>query len=340
MSVTFRPALRQNTPLIIGLAGPTKSGKTMSALRLAVGLANGGPIAMINAEGPRGHQYAERFHYLAAELAAPYRPMAYTDALKAAAAARPSVVIIDSTSHMHDGPGGVLEWHEELLDDMAGTDQGKRQRATFAAWVKPKAAENEFIYQLLSMRMPVILALRAKEKLKIVGGKPVELGWQPIVGERIAFETMFTLMLPPHAKGIPDLALSDMREPFDTMIPADRPLDETTGQRLAAWASGTDSQLTREPDREGDKVSERDPRRPETSPPQRTGESGAPVARESSSPGADRAAMIAEIKRRARDVSAGDKVEAAQTYLGGLSLDKADVAQLSDLLGWLKARTV
>ena len=37
---------------------------------------------------------------------------------------------------------------------------------------------------------------------------------------------------------------------------------------------------TREPDREGAKVGERDPRRPETAPPQRTGELGAPIARE------------------------------------------------------------
>lgn len=40
---------------------------------------------------------------------------------------------------------------------------------------------------------------------------------------------------------------------------------------------------TREPDREEAKVSERDPRRTETAPPQRTGESGAPVAREAPS---------------------------------------------------------
>lgn len=91
---------------------------------------------------------------------------------------------------------------------------------------------------MLSMKIPIILCLRAKEKIKIVGGKPVELGWQPIVGERLAFETMFTLMLPPHAKGLPDLALSDMRDPFDQMVPPDRPLDEALGRALAAWAAG------------------------------------------------------------------------------------------------------
>ncbi len=238
-NITFRPAVRQDTPLIIGLAGPTKSGKTYSALRLATGLASGKPIIMINAEGARGHAYADKFTYLAHDLAAPFRPMVYTEALKAAAATNPGCIIIDSGSHMHDGPGGILEWHEEILDKIAGDDNGKRQRSTFTAWIQPKAAENEFIYQMLSMSCPIILCLRAKEKLKIVPGRqPVDLGWQPIVGERVAFETMFTLTFTPHSKGVPDLEISEMRDPFDRMVPPDRPIDEALGQRLTEWAKG------------------------------------------------------------------------------------------------------
>ena len=183
MSYTFRPAVREETPLIIGIAGPTKSGKTYSAHRLGRGLANGGVVAMINAEGARGHQYAETFKYVACDLEPPFRPTSYTQALKDVASIKPAVVIIDSGSHMHDGPGGVLEWHEEILDETVGKDYKARQRSTFTAWVKPKAAENQFIYQMLAMKVPVILCLRAKEKLKIVPGKdPVDLGWQPIVG--------------------------------------------------------------------------------------------------------------------------------------------------------------
>mgnify|MGYP001559215916 CR=1 FL=1 len=239
MSYTFRPATRENTPLIIGIAGPTKSGKTYSALRLAVGLANGGTVAMLNAEGPRGHQYADTFKYVTCDLAPPFRPTAYTEALKAAAAVKPAVLIIDSASHMHDGPGGVLEWHEEELDRIAGNDFKKRERSTWAAWITPKAAENQFIYEMLGVQCPVILCFRAKEKLKIVPGKPpVELGWQPISGERVAFETIFTVLLPPHSKGVPDLDISDMREPFDSMVPPGKALDEDLGQRLAAWARG------------------------------------------------------------------------------------------------------
>lgn len=245
MGFTFRPARRINTPLIVGIAGPTKAGKTLSAHRLAAGLAQGGQVAMINAEGAKGHQYSDRFDYLATDITAPYRPERYTEALKAALALdpRPAVVIIDSLSHMHDGPGGMLEYHDAELDRIAGTtDNAKRQRSTWTAWIKPKAAENQFIYEMLSADCHLVLCFRAKEKLRIVKGKdPIDLGWQPIAGERVAFETIFTLVLPPHSKGVPDLGVSEMREPFDSLIPAGQPLDEETGRRLGMWASGATS---------------------------------------------------------------------------------------------------
>ena len=242
MSFTHRPAKRENTPLIIGLAGPTKSGKTYSAHRLAVGLANGGHVAMINAEGAKGHQYADEFTYTAIDITQPYRPERYTEALRYTLAIdpKPAVIIIDSGSHMHDGPGGILEYHEDELTRLAGTDQAKRQRSTYSAWIKPKAAENEFIYEMLGADAHIILCLRAKEKIKVVTGKPpIDLGWQPIVGERVAFETIFTLVLPPHSKGVPDLGVSEMRKPFDAMIPVGEQLSEKTGELLAAWSAGS-----------------------------------------------------------------------------------------------------
>ncbi len=244
MTFTHRPAKRENTPLIIGLAGPTKSGKTFSAHRLAVGLGNGGPVAMINAEGAKGHQYADEFTYTAIDINRPFRPERYSEALQYTLALdpKPAVVIIDSGSHMHDGPGGLLEYHSDELDRMAGDDFKKRDRMNWTAWIKPKAAENEFIYTMLEADCHLILCFRAKEKIKIVkGADPIELGWQPIAGERIAFETIFTLTLPPHSKGVPDLSISSMRKPFDSLIPAGQPLSEETGRSLAAWAAGGSS---------------------------------------------------------------------------------------------------
>lgn len=236
MSFTHRPARREHTPLVIGIAGPTKSGKTFSAHRVARGLADGGPVTMINAEGAKGHQYADEFEYTAIDITRPYRPERYTEALRYALGIqpKPAVVIVDSMSHMHDGPGGLLEYHAAEKERMGGTE-----RVNWTAWIKPKAAENEFIYTMLEADCHLVLCFRAKNKLKIVSGaEPIDLGLQPIAGERIAFETLFTLMLPPHSKGVPDLAISEMRKPFDAMVPGDRPLDEQLGATLREWAAG------------------------------------------------------------------------------------------------------
>jgi AAA domain len=239
MPITFHKAVRTNTPIIIGLSGPSKSGKTYSALRLATGMANGGQIAMINTEGPRGHSYAEKFNYITADLEEPFSMKKYEEAIKAAAELNPSVLIIDSVSHAHEGSGGMLDQHETELDRMAGNDFKKRDRMTWAAWIKPKADEANMINTMLRVGCSIILCFRAKEKLKIVKGKdPVDLGWQPIGSERIHFETAFTLTLPPFSVGKPDMAASMMREPFDTMIKGDVQLNEDLGKKIAEWAKG------------------------------------------------------------------------------------------------------
>jgi hypothetical protein len=251
-SFHFAPPRPTTLPVIAGLAGPSKSGKTFSGLRLATGLAGGGQIAFINAEGARGHLYSNLFQYVAVDLTAPYRPERYTEALKAAIAIEPAVIFIDSMSHMHDGPGGLLEYKEDEVDRLAGANasQKDRDKRNAQAWIKPKAAENEFLYTLLSAVCHVVLAFRAKEKLEWrTGGAPKELGWQPIASDRVTFETLFTLMLPPHSNGVPDLKLSDMRTPFDTLIPPNKQLSEDTGRALAEWAKGSEAPaLPREAD--------------------------------------------------------------------------------------------
>lgn len=237
---TFRPAVREQTPCIIGLAGPSKSGKTYSAHRLAVGMANGGQVAMINTEGPRGHQYAERFKYIAADMLEPFSMKRYSEAIKDAAAIKPAVLIIDSVSHAHEGIGGMLDQHESELDRMAGEDYKKRERMTWAAWVKPKADEASMINTMLQVGCHIILCFRAKEKIKIVKGQePQDLGWRPIGSDRIHFETAVTLILPPNSKGTPDLSAtgSELREPFDKMIKAEQ-INEDLGKRLSEWAAG------------------------------------------------------------------------------------------------------
>jgi hypothetical protein len=250
---SFRPAIREKIPVIIGLAGPSKSGKTMSAHRLAVGLSQGGQVAMINTEGPKGHQYADEFKYVAVDMDEPFSMKRYTEAIKAAAELKPSVLIIDSMSHAHEGLGGMLMQHEAELDRLAGENYEKRNKMTWAAWVKPKQDEATMINTMLQVPCHIVLAFRAKEKIKIVRGKePEDLGWQPIASDRIHFETAFTLILPPHSLGTPDMKASEFRKPYDTMVKNEQ-INEDLGKRLAEWAAGGAKQEKKEEKKEDKK---------------------------------------------------------------------------------------
>ena len=239
--ITFRPAVRTATPLMLGLAGPSRSGKTFSALRIATGLARGGPIALVDTESGRALQYADRFTFLHAQLEAPFSSERYMQAIADAVAIQPAVIIMDSMSHEHEGPGGLLEQHETELTRLAGQYWEKRKRQTFSAWIRPKAAHNKLVNFLLQVPCHFIFCFRAKDKLKLVTGKePVHLGWTPICSDRFEYEMTSLLVLPEGSQGTPDLSAiaSGLRSPFEEYIKPGVQLDEKLGERLAAWSAG------------------------------------------------------------------------------------------------------
>lgn len=81
MTVTFRPAVRENVPLLLGLAGGTGSGKTWSAMALAKGLAGDARFAVIDTENGRATHYADDFTFDVTDLTAPFRPETYGEAI-------------------------------------------------------------------------------------------------------------------------------------------------------------------------------------------------------------------------------------------------------------------
>ena len=242
----FKTAVREQTSLIIGLFGPSWSGKTKSALRLATGLTGGDGIFMVDTEGGRGLHYAEEYKYQYASLEAPFRPERYMEILLDAKAAGAKCIIVDSLSHEHEGPGGILEWHEEELTRMAGTDFGKREKMKFTAWIKPKAAHNKFVNAVLQLGIHLIVCFRAKEKLALLKNpqtgkiEPVPQGWQAICPDRFEFECTALLLLPPGSQGIPDLSpkTSKLQDQHKPLVPDGEQISEAMGKRLAEWAAG------------------------------------------------------------------------------------------------------
>lgn len=255
MSYTFRPAVREQTALLLGIAGCSGSGKTLSALRLARGILGGDDgIFVVDTEANRALHYACApgedpgpflFKFQHCAMSPPFSPDAYREVLGEAVNAGARVVIVDSMSHLHEGEGGVLEMHEAELQRMAGNDYGKRERMKFAAWISPKAANGKLVNWILQQKCNFIFCFRAKDKMKLIKNaqgkmEPVQLGWTPICSDRFEYEMTSLLMLPPTARGVPDLNLeaTKINAHHVQFFPAGKPIDEAAGKALARWAAG------------------------------------------------------------------------------------------------------
>lgn len=241
-------------PLLVGLTGPSGSGKTYSALRLATGIQKvvGGDIFVVDTEQRRALHYADRFSFKHVNFEPPFGSLDYLEALRYCKEQGAGVVVIDSCSHEHDGPGGLLEQHEAELDRMAGNDYKKRDRMAMLAWQKPKAGRRKLINAITTeLAMPVIFCFRAKRTTKPVKNQqgkiePTDQGFSSIGADEWLFEMALNAVLLPGSKGVPIWA-SDMPgerlaiklpEQFAGLAMRDRPLDESVGSHLAKWAAG------------------------------------------------------------------------------------------------------
>ena len=248
MSFTFRPAVRENAGLLIGLIGASGSGKTYTAMRLAKGIAGAKPFCVIDTEAGRAKHYADLFTFDHGDLKPPFRPSAYAEAIKAADAAGYPVIIVDSASHEHAGEGGILDWHDEILDKRAGQDWGKREAMNMVAWVEPKSDHKKMVQRLLQIRAHLILCFRAEEKIEMVKddkGKMVVIpkrsptgihGWIPICEKNLPYELTVSLLLMADRPGVPKPI--KLQEQHKALFPLDQPITEESGARLAAWAKG------------------------------------------------------------------------------------------------------
>jgi ABC-type dipeptide/oligopeptide/nickel transport system ATPase subunit len=245
MARTFddRPAVREKTPVLVGLVGPSGCGKTFSALRLAAGFqrVTGGETFYIDTEARRALHYAEKFKFRHIAFGAPFSPLDYLDAIEHCVAKGATTIVIDSMSHEHEGPGGVLEMHEAEHKRLGGQESKK-----LLAWGKPKAARRRLINTILQLPCNFIFCFRAKQKLKIERGKdPIPLGWQPIAGEEFIYEMTLKCLLLPGAMGTPtwrsempgEAAMIKLPEQFRALFASSPQLTEDVGQQLAAWAA-------------------------------------------------------------------------------------------------------
>ena len=241
----YGPAKRTRVGWLIAIAGGAGSGKTYSALRLATGLAGpNGKIAFADTENGRALYYDDEFKFAYHSITEPFRPGKFEEAAIKAQAEHHDVLIIDNFSHEHTGPGGVLGWHEEELQRLAGEDYEKRERMNQLAWVKPKMARKATLQRFWQLNAHIILCLQAERKTeqqkdsKTGKIKPVDIGFQPVCASELPYFMTASFMLDAKQQGIPlDPPLKMMAKVAHLFEPG-KPLDEATGARIAAWSRG------------------------------------------------------------------------------------------------------
>lgn len=239
---TFRPAVREQVGLLIGLIGPSGGGKTYTAMRLASGIVGPGKrFAVIDTEARRSLHYAGMFDFDMCELHPPFRPEAYAEAIKTAEAAGYAAIVVDSYSHEWAGEGGILDWQEEELTRMAGDSYGKREACKMAAWIKPKMSHKKMVQHLLQVKATLILCFRAEEKVKMEKDAQnktviVPQGWQPICSKELPYELTVSFLLTPDKPGFPQPI--KLQEQHKSLFPLNVPITEESGKLVAEWAAG------------------------------------------------------------------------------------------------------
>ena len=263
MSRTFDygPAVRATLPLLLGVAGPTGSGKTFSALRLATGIqrVSGGDIALIDTEAKRATAYDRHFKFNHLDFAPPFGPLDYLDAIDVCLKRGAKNIVIDSMTHEHSGQGGVMDQVNGFLDAKCGDDYAKRDKMNMIAHKGPKADRkrlNDFIIQAGRGGINFIFCYRADDKVKPVAGQGIQkMGMTPETTSKLVYEMMAMFLLSPAADGKPNLAPSTPLEKMLTKLPiqfrdmlaAEEPLSENLGQKLAEWAKGEPAATTAAP---------------------------------------------------------------------------------------------
>jgi hypothetical protein len=271
------PAVRQHVPLWIGLYGPSGGGKTYTAERLAKGIqeVQGGPIYGVDTEAGRMLHYADQFEFMHIPFGEPYGSLDYLAVIRAAlkhntTGKRPTV-IIDSMSHEHEGPGGMLDTHDKKATSMATYngefDAKKYERVKMLAWADPKAKRRALINGMLNAEANFILCFRAKEssvpvqvKVEAEGNRRaftktevVNQGFVPIGGDDFIYECTLAALLMPGAKGVPtwhsqligEAKMIKLPEQFKSLPElGEKPLDEGVGRLLATWADGANAART------------------------------------------------------------------------------------------------
>ena len=223
----IRKAKRQNIPLKLGLSGPSGSGKTYSSILLAKGLVGDlGKVCILDTENGSADLYSHLGDYSVCPFEPPFKPQRYVDAIDYVVKEGFECLIIDSTSHEWDGPGGCLEIHSSIPGN------------SFAAWKKVTPMHDAFIAKILQSPIHVICCMRRKQEYSIdkdSQGKTqvTKMGMKEIQRDGFEYELTLSFSLEINHTAT---ASKDRTGLFSDAVPFI--ISEETGKMIKDWNNG------------------------------------------------------------------------------------------------------
>jgi hypothetical protein len=188
-NIVFKKATREKTKARIAIYGPSKSGKTWNAIRIANTI-TGGRFVVGDSENRSASLYAGRdgIDFYVHEFAPPYTPQQYVEFIHAAERSGEfDGIVIDSLSHPWAGEGGVLEQAE----------RSKKTGNGFTAWADLTPAQNKLLSAIQHCKLHLICTLRSKteyvlEERENRNGRTVQvprrIGLAPIQRKELEYE--------------------------------------------------------------------------------------------------------------------------------------------------------
>jgi hypothetical protein len=225
--------------------------------------------ANVQVYAPDGKPIGRPLSFLVVDFDPPFRADRFREAILAQLPRKPACIIVDSISDEHDGEGGRLDWHEEVIDDIlrdrnsnvenydprARSQQGARFSLAMEGWQMPSAARKRLAASINRIgSTPLILNFRAEEKTKPKkqqkNGRevnvPTNIGYQPIAPAMIVHALDVVCLLPARADGVPKWRSDRTDQDFVLKLPTQfrnlftegRRITPEIGAALATWAKG------------------------------------------------------------------------------------------------------
>lgn len=221
----LRQSLRSKAKIKMALQGPSGSGKSLSSLLLARGLAKGDltKVAVIDTENGSADLYAHIGSYNVLPLSPPYSPERYIEAIDVCLTSGIEVIIIDSISHCWDF---LIDYHAALPGN------------SFTNWSKITPRQKAFVDKILQSQAHFICTMRVKQDyvLSERNGKmvPEKVGLKAIQRDEISYE--FTIVFDLDIKHFA-IASKDRTNLFEG-----KPqfvINDSTGRKISEWCNGT-----------------------------------------------------------------------------------------------------